>query len=381
MKKIIIIIFILLLTGCYNYRELNNLDIISSIGIDYKKNMYEVSVQVLNGKQSKDSEDSQIIVYSAKGKTINDALRNIYSKTSKELYRGHVSNLILSDKVAKNSIVNVLDLFERYTDIRDEMNIMVVKNVDAKKVLTVLTTEKIVPSEYIKLAINNKHLKTGATSSTRLDEFSSNYLKKYIDPVITVISVDNYNKKAKNQSNITSSNPKTKIIINNIAITKKGKLVDYLNKKETIGYNFITNNIKNIMIPIKCDKNNYSSISIIKSNTKKNITKNNNTFLITLNINLKGNITEYNCNNINEKVIKKLENKTKIKVNNYINNALFKQEIVDSEFLGLKRMIYLINNNYNNENYKVIIKTKVNINRKGEIKTSLKDKNNESKNK
>lgn len=374
MKKIIIIIFILLLTGCYNYRELNNLDIISSIGIDYKKNMYEVSVQVLNGKQSKDSEDSQIIVYSAKGKTINDALRNIYSKTSKELYRGHVSNLILSDKVAKNSIVNVLDLFERYTDIRDEMNIMVVKNVDAKKVLTVLTTEKIVPSEYIKLAINNKHLKTGATSSTRLDEFSSNYLKKYIDPVITVISVDNYNKKAKNQSNITSSNPKTKIIINNIAITKKGKLVDYLNKKETIGYNFITNNIKNIMIPIKCDKNNYSSISIIKSNTKKNITKNNNTFLITLNINLKGNITEYNCNNINEKVIKKLENKTKIKVNNYINNALFKQEIVDSEFLGLKRMIYLINNNYNNENYKVIIKTKVNINRKGEIKTSLKDK-------
>ena len=36
MKKIFLIVFILLLSGCYNYRELNNIDIISSVGIDKK---------------------------------------------------------------------------------------------------------------------------------------------------------------------------------------------------------------------------------------------------------------------------------------------------------------------------------------------------------
>ena len=128
MKKILLIFFIFLLSGCYNYRELNSLDIISSVGIDKNGDKYVVSIQVLNGKQSKDSEDSQIIVYDANGKTVNEALRNIHNKTSKELYRGHINNLILSEEVAKDSILDIIDMFQRFTDIRDELNIIVVKN-------------------------------------------------------------------------------------------------------------------------------------------------------------------------------------------------------------------------------------------------------------
>ena len=140
MKKIFIIFIILLLSGCYNYRELNTLDIASSIGIDKKDNLYDVTIQVLNGKQSEDSEDSQIVVYSATGKTINEALRNIYKKTSRDLYRGHINNLILSEEVAKESIINTVDMFQRYTDIRDELNIIIVKNETAKNTLKILTT-------------------------------------------------------------------------------------------------------------------------------------------------------------------------------------------------------------------------------------------------
>ena len=376
MKKIIVILFILFLTGCYNYKELNSLDIVSSIGIDYEDNMYDVSVQVLNGKQSKDSEDSQIIVYDSKGKTINEALRNMYSKTSKELYRGHITNLVLSQDVAKKGIINIIDVFERYTDIRDEMNIMVVKNESAKNTLKVLTSEELVPAEYLNLAIDNKTKKTGATSSTKLDEFSSNYLKKYIDPVITTVSVKNYKNKGDTIDNITTSDPITKLYVNNIGITHNGKLVDYLNKKETIGYNFITNKIDNIVVPIKCNKNSYASISIINSKTNKKIYKKDNKYIIELKVNSISNISEYNCsNNINNNdSISFIEKKTNKVIRNYMNLALKKQNNTNSEFLGLKRMIYLNNSNYNNE--KFVIKTKVNvrINRKGENKNSIKEK-------
>ena len=42
-KKIILVIFIFLLTGCYDYKELNDLAIISTIGIDKDKDDYKIS--------------------------------------------------------------------------------------------------------------------------------------------------------------------------------------------------------------------------------------------------------------------------------------------------------------------------------------------------
>ena len=41
-KKIILIILILLLTGCSDYRELTDMAIVPSFAIDYKDNKYHV---------------------------------------------------------------------------------------------------------------------------------------------------------------------------------------------------------------------------------------------------------------------------------------------------------------------------------------------------
>ena len=47
MKRILIIVsLVLLLCGCYDYRELNDMSIVTGIGIDYKDNKYIVSLEV-----------------------------------------------------------------------------------------------------------------------------------------------------------------------------------------------------------------------------------------------------------------------------------------------------------------------------------------------
>ena len=207
-----------------------------------------------------------------------------------------------------------------------------------------------------------------------MDEFTKNYLEKYIDPVVTVIKIDNYKKKGTTIDNITTSNPITKIIVDNIGITHDGKLERYLSKNETLGYNFITNNIKNTSIPLKCDKKNYSTISIVKSKTKRKIKKIKNKYKITLNINVKGNITEYNCTKDLNKVknIEELEKIAEKKIKYYVNSALDVNNNSSSEFLGLKRMIYLEDKNYNNEDYDIKVNVKVNLKRKGEISNNIK---------
>ena len=385
MKKFVLIIitlFILLISsGCYNYKEINDMAIVSSIGIDKdnKNDKYIVSAQIMNSKESENSEDSQITVYTKEGDTVHEALRNITLKSPRKLYGNHLSKIVLSEEVAKEGIDNILDTFNRVTEVRNEFIITIVKEDKASDVLKVLTTTESIPAEYVKLSLKIADETSGLTYATKLDEFISLYLKKGIDPVVPVLKIDKKEKKGTTINNITTTNPISKIVIEDLAVTNKGKLETYLKNEEVIGYNFLRNQIQKMIIPVKCDdENNYASISILKNKTKSNATKKDNKYIINFNINSEAIITEYNCKKdlTDEKVIKKLEKDTEKKIKRYIKKSLNKQKETKGKFLGLERIIYLDYPKYKNEDYSVKYNVNVNLVRKGEIRNSVKGENN-----
>ena len=61
MKKYLLLIISILLvmstTGCSSYTELNDLGIVSLLGIDYKNNNYQVYVTIMKGKQNDSMDD------------------------------------------------------------------------------------------------------------------------------------------------------------------------------------------------------------------------------------------------------------------------------------------------------------------------------------
>ena len=385
MKKFVLIIitlFILLISsGCYNYKEINDMAIVSSIGIDKdnKNDKYIVSAQIMNSKESEDSEDSQITVYTKEGDTVHEALRNITLKSPRKLYGNHLSKIVLSEEVAKEGIDNILDIFNRITEVRNEFIITIVKEDKASDVLKVLTTTESIPAEYVKLSLKIADKTSGLTYATKLDEFISLYLKKGIDPVVPVLKIEKKEKKGTTINNITTTNPISKIVIEDLAVTNKGKLETYLKNEEVIGYNFLRNQIQKMIIPVKCDdENNYASISILKNKTKSNTEKKDNKYIINFNINSEAIITEYNCKKdlTDEKVIKELEKDTEKKIKRYIKKSLDKQKETKGKFLGLERIIYLDYPKYKNEDYSVKYNVNVNLVRKGEIRNSVKGENN-----
>lgn len=383
MKKILSLLLILLLCGCYNYKELNKIAIVSSIAIDKKDNKYLVSAQIMNAKSENNTESSKIIVYSEKGKTINEALRNMTKKSPRMLYGGHIGKLVISEEIAKEGIINVIDIFQRLTEIKDEFTITIAKGIDASKVIKIMTNPDDVTVEYVKYTIENADIESALTYSSKLDEFVSFYLRDDIDPVISVIEVKNYNENSNTLKNTNTSSPETKIILDNIAITYNGKLEDFLNESETIGYNFIRNKINQMIIPIKCDNNFYSSISVSKSKTKTSVKRKKKKYSIIFDINTTGVITEYNCkcDLTNEKTINELQNLTERKIKKYINSVLKKQENTKSKFLGLKRIIYLDYPDYKKDDFDIKTNVHVNLSRKGEIRNSSKGAKYEYKNK
>lgn len=385
MKKFVLIIitlFILLISsGCYNYKEINDMAIVSSIGIDKdnKNDKYIVSAQIMNSKESENSEDSQITVYTKEGDTVHEALRNITLKSPRKLYGNHLSKIVLSEEIAKEGIDNILDTFNRVTEVRNEFIITIVKEDKASDVLKVLTTTESIPAEYVKLSLKIADKTSGLTYATKLDEFISLYLKKGIDPVVPVLKIDKKEKKGTTINNITTTNPISKIVIEDLAVTNKGKLETYLKNEEVIGYNFLRNQIQKMIIPVKCDdENNYASISILKNKTKSSAEKKDNKYIINFNINSEAIITEYNCRKdlTDEKVIKELEKDTEKKIKRYIKKSLNKQKETKGKFLGLERIIYLDYPKYKNEDYSVKYNVNVNLVRKGEIRNSVKGENN-----
>ena len=384
MKKIIIILLLILLTGCYNYKELNKIAIVSSVAIDKDSddNKYLVSVQVMNAKEDEESNSSQVVVYETKGNTINEAFRNMTLKSPRTIYGGHLSKLVISEEIAKEGIINVIDAFQRLTEIRNEFTITVSKGIKASEVIKVMTSTESVPAEYVKTSLEVADVSSALTYSTKLDEFVSYYLKKGIDPVIAVLQVDNYEKKGTTTSNTETTDPITKIVLDNIAITDDGKFEKYLSKDETIGYNFIRNQVQEMVVPIKCDNEYYAAITILKSNTKSNVTKHNNKYEIKFNINSNGVIGEYNCSDdlTEEKTINNLEKKVENKIKKYINKALETQKNSKSKFLGLQRTIYLEYPDYKDEDFDIKLDINFELSRKGELRNSSKGaKNNEYK--
>ena len=79
MKKFLLIIpIIFIFCGCTDYKELNNIAIVTGIAIDMKDDEYEVSVLISNSKKAEESAkegDAGTIVYDGTGKNISMALK------------------------------------------------------------------------------------------------------------------------------------------------------------------------------------------------------------------------------------------------------------------------------------------------------------------
>ena len=150
MKKIIILLIpLLLLTGCYDYRELSDLAIITAVSIDKVDDNLEVAIQVVNPKKEQDTtstNEPDFVTYTSSAKTVQEALRKVVNDSPAKLYVSHMEILIISEEVAKNHLNEILDFFSRDPEPRSEINLFIAKNNNPKDELSIITPLINLPS-------------------------------------------------------------------------------------------------------------------------------------------------------------------------------------------------------------------------------------------
>lgn len=359
MKKLLILPFIIfILTGCYDYRELNDLAIVSAISIDYKDDNFLLTAQVVNPKKQQDTSSAnepEFIIYEGYGKTIQEAFRDILNTSPHRMYTSHMQILIISEEIAKTKLPTILDFFSRDAETRSEYNILIAKNNTAKESLSITTPLINLSATNILTAIESNTENIGISVKKTFNELLNDYLNPYTEIIIPSIEIINNNddkEDAENKKNIENTDANTIYKLSTLSIFKNNKLIDYLDRNDSIGINIILQNAKQTIINHKCNNNEYYTAEIlnIKTNKKADVKNKKVTFEI------KGHsiLSEINCNiNIkNPKVIDELEKEINKEVKSLITNSIKTvQKNYKTDVLGIRDLFYKTDANYYKNKY------------------------------
>lgn len=341
MKKIIFLSFIImLLCGCYDYRELNDMSIVSGIGIDYVDNEYQVSLEITNSSKDGSSTEVETVIVTGKDENISEAFNKSKNMSDKDVYLEHIELLVISEELATKGLGECLDYIIRDTSINN--NYFVVVSDDPSKILSTEEENKRM-SEVI---VNTVKYAQGNSDIDDLDILVSKFITNKEDIALPYVSLNDKN-----------------IEYKEIAYFDKDKMVGKIDYKI---YSFLLLDSNNVL---------FSSLGNTINVYKKNIDINvlDNKFVINIDVN--GQVKEIS-NNIDlkdESFYSRLENLINKKIEDEV--KLFIDTIIerDSDLLGFKDLYYK-KYKRNINSFKYDIKVNTIINKNGTIYEVLDDK-------
>lgn len=328
MKKIILSITLLFcLTGCWNYKELNDYSIVTGVAIDKKGDEYETSILISNSPKNNsgdsNSNESQVVVYSGKGKSIFDALKDIGLISPKELYFGSFSILVISDEVAKEGIDNAVDFFVRYPNARKNFYVVLSKDTKAKDTLKVMSPLSAFPSQNITDNVRSTTNLQGTIDTIDFNDLLATILSDGTELTINCIKVIGDEEEGSKKENLESSEPEVYTKLGNLGIFKGDKLIDWANHDESLGINIINNNINEMYLDIEYDDG-YVVIDSTSFSSEVNVDLKDNKPVVNINLSGEARIIEVEgkIDLEDSKVIEKLQKKSNKKIKSHVNKAI-----------------------------------------------------------
>jgi len=250
----------LLLSGCWNYREINQVTIVAGMAVDkLPDGRFLLTFEWVDPAGGKEGKTEPKIMHS-EGYTVFDAIRNAIKTTGKKLYFSHTKLVIISQDIAKNSISPVTDWVIRDAEPRLELYIAISKEKTASEILDSSEEQsKSIRSYEISNILRTQSSVAKSTNipSYRLINALSSEGISATMPVIGTIKTDE----------------KKVLDISGCAILKGDKYVGLLNEDETKYLLFIRNRIRNPLL-IEMVNSKTPNITLEVFNSKTRITPN-----------------------------------------------------------------------------------------------------------
>lgn len=237
-------ITLILLTGCWNRVEINDIAIVTAIGLDLVENdqlrltlQVAVPSKLVTGGTGESGGKSTIVI-SETGASVSEAYRNIQGKLSRRIFFSQSRVLLIGEDLAKKGVFHIVDFHTRYAEPRINSFIMFTKGKASKIINSMPKFESVSAEEMRELA------KMSVGFKIYVRDFLNMLLTEGIEPFASQFTLEPLEVSTKNKSGETQA-------VNGIAVFKGDKLVGWMDEGETRGLLWIRNEIKTGVITIK----------------------------------------------------------------------------------------------------------------------------------
>ena len=343
MKKVLslLIILSLLLTGCWDKREINELSFVQGIGMDIDKDkMCNITVQVLKpanlatssgGGGGGAAAGKPYEVYSSRGVDFAKAFANFNTELSRTLFLQHNEIIFIGENLARSGIYSMLDFITRNPEFRRTSYLVVVTGGTLDDLMKLSkNVEKYPYKEILGMIQNQRNTSSGYVCD--VNHFVETLETEEVQPIVGRLEIVKKDGKPQHARFVGA------------AAFKYDKMIGFLSEEQTKGIMWMDNFIKNTSLVIdkgpKGDKT-HITFTVIKAKSSITPKVNGDDVSFDVKINFESNMTEqdavYNLTEL--KMIKSLEDLQEQKVKSEIEdalNAIQKKYKVDSIGFGQK---------------------------------------------
>lgn len=358
MKRKTLIIFIviaLLLSGCWDRRELDEIGIVFAVGLDkdpatkeYSITLQIVRPSVLQQRGGGKNEDP-VEIFTIKEKTLLQAIRLATRQFDRRPLFSHNKVIVINEELAREGIVPLMDVFRRGNESRELVWYFIAKGTTAKDILSVKMGIESIQGTYMDKIIRQATLENAKSFTVKEYELSKKLLTPGIQPVIGVLEITE--DKTHEVEKEKKESPKRGIRITSTAVFKKNKLVGYLNPTEARGLNFVIEQNKKgvITLPSLMQQGKMAAIEI--NNTQSRILPEieGNKFRFIIHVKQEGTLEEIESSGVDYKknaerkfvdYEQRLNKELKERIEYEITRAVRKAKAFKSDIFGLGQAMY-----------------------------------------
>jgi spore germination protein KC len=250
-----------LLTGCWNYRDLDNINFVAGIAVDeWEGDGYELTLELINTATIKEGSGEDTLIVSAVGDTIYEAIRNAKKKVFNDLYFGSMRTIIVNEKLARGQcVLDIIDYFVQDTQTRETTVLVISREESAGKLMTAKGLDASNISLEIANIVEENEDIDSRCKSVHLYEAYNYVMAKGLELVLPTF-------------NLVKNDDKEVVEINGIGIFQGDKLIDFLTPEETHYFLIATDSQTRgaLSFPMT-DTGDLVSLEIVKCNNKPKV--------------------------------------------------------------------------------------------------------------
>ncbi|RIX51046.1 Ger(x)C family spore germination protein [Paenibacillus nanensis] len=249
---------LIVITGCWDSTEVNDLAIELAWGIDKAPNQkLMISTQAIipakisGGQGGGGTEEGgasagkPYFVVASDGMNTLDAVQRIQSKLSRQVYRGHRRVIVIGEAMARQGIKDILDTYTRDPNLKLRTDIFVVKGNSAKNFLNVSYPLENIPA----LGVLGEYNQLGTLMELGLMSFLLAATSEGTSPTVPAVAIGMSPPSKKEDKGRSPADEEGFRIAGTALFNKDLKLVGFLNVEEGRAMRWVSGRLKKITVP------------------------------------------------------------------------------------------------------------------------------------